>query len=575
MNERDIFYGTRGPRDAQIVLVGEAWGVEEERHQLPFVGQSGVELDRILRDAHLDPNSILFTNVVSARPQGNEFEQFLHSNEKGQTKWRNLHPNAFCLLEIKRLYQQISSVKPRIVIAAGNYALWAMTDCCSVSSTKTATGARVLVPGGITSWRGSMLESSAISFPVRILPIIHPASILRAWYQRAITVHDLSTRVPMALSNDWRPAREKILAPGSFDETIAVLERWLRAMNAGESLRLAHDIETSRGLITCMGFADSDRHALVIPFVRPSSNGLDSYWSLNQEALLARLIGKVLSHPRCLVEGQNYIYDTQYIQRYYGITPKLDFDTMLAHHLLFPGTPKGLDYLSSLYCRYHWYWKEDLKEWDQHINFDTNLQYNAIDVMRTFECATELRRLIVEMDQEDQWRWERKKAALALEMMNRGVSIGVPERAQMAFNLVEKRNDISTRLHRIIPQSWITTKSKKPWFNSPSQTAKVFYDILGLVPQKHRKTGNVTVDDEAIKSLQSKVPLLSPLFKMLEQRRSIDVFHNTFISAKLNHASRMQCSFNPAGTETFRWSSSSNAFGGGTNLQNVPKGDED
>jgi hypothetical protein len=36
----------------------------------------------------------------------------------------------------------------------------------------------------------------------------------------------------------------------------------------------------------------------------------------------------------------------------------------------------------------------------------------------------------------------------------------------------------------------------------------------------------------------------------------------------------MKCSFNTAGTETFRWSSSTNAFWRGTNLQNIPKGEE-
>jgi DNA polymerase I-like protein with 3'-5' exonuclease and polymerase domains len=36
----------------------------------------------------------------------------------------------------------------------------------------------------------------------------------------------------------------------------------------------------------------------------------------------------------------------------------------------------------------------------------------------------------------------------------------------------------------------------------------------------------------------------------------------------------MRCTYNLAGTETFRFSSSEDAFGFGTNLQNIPKGDE-
>lgn len=576
IGDRPLFWGTRGPIDARIVLVGESWGQEEEREQKPFVGESGRELDRMIREAGIDPTSILYTNVVSAHPPGNDMTHFFEPNEKGRLKWQKLHPQPLIISEINRLLKQIAFAPRSLVIAAGNYALWATTNLTSVSSVKsTDRSASILAPGGIVSWRGSMLDGSLTSCP-RILPILHPAAILRAWYQRAVTVHDLRTRIPQALENDWRPGTPPVvLAPPSFDEACAHLREWVRRLDGGEPLRLAHDIETFRGLMTCMGFADSPTNALVIPFVKPVPRGLDSYWPIEQEGTLVHLIAKVLFHPNILIEGQNYIYDTQYIQRYWGGAPRLSFDTMLAHHLLFPGTPKSLDYISSLYCRYHWYWKEDLKEWDQSINFETNLQYNAIDVMRTFECSTVLRRLIVEMNQTEQWEWERRKALLALEMMNRGVRIDRELRARMAFELLNEAAAIQNRLHRMIPQSWSETKSKKPWFSSSKQTQSVLYDSLGLKPKVQRKTGNRSVDDEALTTLSKEYPYLAPMLDLMRSERSIGVFHDNFLSAAVDHDGRMRSSFNTAGTETFRWSSSKNAFGGGTNFQNIPKGEED
>jgi hypothetical protein len=65
------------------------------------------------------------------------------------------------------------------------------------------------------------------------------------------------------------------------------------------------------------------------------------------------------------------------------------------------------------------------------------------------------------------------------------------------------------------------------------------------------------------------------IFDALEEFRSISVFHNTFVKAPLDPGDRMRCMFNVSGTETFRWSSSKNAFGRGTNLQNIPAGEED
>jgi uracil-DNA glycosylase family 4 len=72
----DLWFGTKGPSNANIIIVGESWGSEEARAQRPFVGSSGTELNRILAHAGLNPLDILFTNVVAAQPQGNETWRF-------------------------------------------------------------------------------------------------------------------------------------------------------------------------------------------------------------------------------------------------------------------------------------------------------------------------------------------------------------------------------------------------------------------------------------------------------------------------------------------------------------------
>ena len=47
----DPWFGTHGPRDAEIVIVGEAWGAEESAARRPFVGGAGNELHRMLAEA--------------------------------------------------------------------------------------------------------------------------------------------------------------------------------------------------------------------------------------------------------------------------------------------------------------------------------------------------------------------------------------------------------------------------------------------------------------------------------------------------------------------------------------------
>ena len=587
----DLWYGTSGPRDAQIVVVAESWGSHEAQQKKPLVGPSGYEFDRMLREAGYPRDQIFCTNVFGAQPPNNEVWRFFSTKQSGVPKWKGLQPTEWAKSELNRLYRQLEAVSPRIVIAAGNYALWALTeDLVSYGSESTGDGATVLVPTGISSWRGSMLESSVLgsSKPkLKVLPIIHPAAILRAWYQRAVTVHDLSNRIPLGLRGDWRPVvPPTITSQPTAAEAERVLGNWLIECASGNLLRLSHDIETSRGAITCMAFADGPYRegstALVIPLVRPlHGRGFSDYWTFAEETSLVRTIRLLISHPNVRIIGQNYNYDTQWIERDWGIRPRLDFDTMLAHHLLWPGTPKGLDYLASLYNHYYWYWKDDNKEWEVRADgWEAHLRYNAEDALRTYECATELDSQITAQGFTELWATEKAKNEMALEMMRRGVRIDRKRRAEMGFQLATEKQRINSWLASVIPQTWITQSefapqhSNKSWWDSGKQQKDLFFRILGFPAKRSRKTGNETLDAEALERLRKDVPWAERLWDALELQRSIGVFHNTFIGAELEMDGRMKCSFNTAGTETFRWSSSANAFWRGTNLQNIPKGEE-
>ena len=583
--EVDLWYGTAGPHDARIVIVGEAWGREEALVKMPFAGASGSELTRILFEAGIERKDCLLTNVASIRPPDNEFWRLFD----GESNVRGLYPNDVVLQEMRRLYQQICAFPRSLIIATGNYALWALSDVSGNFPVPNSGGARA--PNGIMNWRGSMIYTKefvhgTLFDPIPLLPIIHPAAILREWSQRYITVHDLRARVPMALAGDWQPADPPILlAPPSYNQCVSRLDHWLRLLDAG-SLRLAADIETYRGIITCLGIADSPRFAMTIPFVRrvdTPTHLLDSWWTPTEETQIVSRLLRLLTHPNVDLEGQNFIYDTQYIAHHWGVTPYANFDTMYGWHVCFPGTPKALDYLSSLFCRYHRYWKDDHKEWDlSHGDPGTLFRYNAEDCVRTFECATAIRGLIGQFGLTDQWDWMRRKRDLALDMMKRGVAIDAKLRDRIGFELMEKYTELANELLKIIPQAWAgepgrSAKTKEPvlWFSSSKQLKWVFGEFLGIQIPIHRKNKTETLGKEALNELRERYPIWRPLFDLLSDLRSVGVFITHFVRAPLDPDRRMRCSFNPAGTETFRWSSSKNAFGRGANLQNLPKGDED
>lgn len=589
-NSSDVFFGTSGPRNARIAIVGEAWGQDEFAAHLPFVGASGRELDRMLGEAGIARSDCFVTNVIPERPYNNELAHpdFFHKKAEAKSPpLAGLYPTEKTLAYIERLSEQLRIVNPTLVIAAGNYALWALSTYARVTPGSDESGRRTgfLVPSGIGDYRGSMVRTTERFGRRPLLPIYHPALILRQWAFRATTVHDLRFRVPLALSGDWdRPTSAyTIIFEPSADEAIAELSATLATLDAAERpLRLTNDIETARGLITCVGLTLRARYALTIPFIRKlPDNSWEAAYPRPTFARVLDLLRRILTHPNALIEGQNYLYDIQYIRKFLGVLPRCDFDTMSAQHVLFPGTPKGAADLSSIYCHYHWHWKDDNKEWDVKGDLSTHLRYNAEDILRQYEFGGVLRELIATHGLSERFERQMARWGLALRMMLRGVRVDTSARQRQLLETMRVAGEYAQWLHSIVPQRYIPPsektglEQKTPWFNSAQQTMWVLYKFFGMKGKRHRKTGNVSSGKEALNDLRGEYPQFASLFDHLSGLRSLGIFSRNFLSAPLDPDGRMRCFFNPAGTETFRFSSSENAFGSGTNLQNIPKGNED
>lgn len=573
----DVFAFTRGDREADVLIVGEAWGADEARQSLPFVGLSGKELDRMLFDAGLATAKILYCNVVDHQPARNEFTEFLYPTKQ---KLGTLHKGLWCssvLMEgIRKLEALIDKVKPKLIIGLGNVPLWALTE--GRASISTEKGYKV--PGGIMKWRGSALFTSEINgrtYP--FLPAIHPAAILRSWDLRFPTVHDLKCRAGRFLRGEmeWGDPDPSGLYSPNFGEAEAWLSDVLCRLEAGELVDLSVDIETwRRSFISCCGFATASSE-ICVPFFYFSPTGeIIDYFTLDQETCIWLLAKKILEHPNVQIIGQNFAYDTQYFRRMHGIDAIVSFDTMVGHHLLWPGTPKSLDYLSSLYCHQHVYWKDESEEWEDGLNHADLWKYNLKDIRKTFEIAQELRELITKFKAWDRYDRQIRQWKSKRKMSLRGVRQDLAARVQMRREMEAARVQLGNYLLACMPENCKYAASGKPWYTSPTYTADIFYRQLGIEPVLHKKTKRPTVDASSFEAIRKRAPWLSSCVDVLDKLRSVEVFISHFLEVKLSSFDlNMRCSFNITGTETFRRSSSSNPFGEGGNLQNIPKGDGD
>src|SRR6202522_1904592 len=209
-----------GPIPSRIMLVGEAPGYEEEQKGLPFQGASGQELNRMLGEAGITRNECFITNVCRVRPANNDLSHFIAKAKKDVTdkhvslKGRMVLPPVAQGVDLLR--EEISLVKPNIIVALGATPLWALTGPVRP----------------ITKWRGSMLYSDSDMGTTKVIPTLHPAYVLRDWSSRAVAVNDLRRAAKFRADIPYPKPNWRFIIRPDFQTTTRCLTEILRILNA-------------------------------------------------------------------------------------------------------------------------------------------------------------------------------------------------------------------------------------------------------------------------------------------------------------------------------------------------------
>lgn len=321
----DFKYST-GPKNAKLAIVGEAWGEEEDKLGMPFVGYAGKELTRLLEEAKISRKDCFITNTFNLRPFDNKIETLCGKKSDVSHNLPQLSTGKYildCYLpHLDRLFWQLQEVRPNLVLALGNTACWALLQSTRISALRGTVTKSVVLP------------------QQKVLPTYHPAAILRNWSLRPITLTDLfKTKRQMEFPEIRRPERFIWINP-----TLDEIKNW--ALQQHDILGV--DIETKNGQITCIGFARTPYDALVIPFW-DKTKADQSFWTSQADELAAWHWVKFLLELPCPKVFQNGLYDLQYITGM-GLRPNnVAEDTMLLHHALFPELPKSLGFMGSVY----------------------------------------------------------------------------------------------------------------------------------------------------------------------------------------------------------------------------------
>ena len=135
-----VVYGVGDP-DADLLFIGEAPGMHEDKQGIPFVGAAGQLLTRMLEGIGLTRDEVYIANIIKCRPPGNRDPQ--PDEIEACTPW---------------LIEQISLIQPVVIVTLGNF----------------ATKFVLQTTQGITRMRGSVHPWHGRT----VIPTFHPAAIL-------------------------------------------------------------------------------------------------------------------------------------------------------------------------------------------------------------------------------------------------------------------------------------------------------------------------------------------------------------------------------------------------------------
>ena len=149
----NVVFG-EGPRDAEVMFIGEGPGEQEDLTGRPFVGRAGQFLDDMLAMIDLKRDKVFIGNMVKCRPPQNRDPL-------------NIEQDA-C---IGYLRNQVALIRPKIIICLGRI-----------------SAIRLIKPDfKITKEHGQWFEKSG----VHMTALFHPAAILRDPSRRPDTFVDL------------------------------------------------------------------------------------------------------------------------------------------------------------------------------------------------------------------------------------------------------------------------------------------------------------------------------------------------------------------------------------------------
>jgi uracil-DNA glycosylase family 4 len=531
--------GPGGRIDSPIVIVAEAPGERELQQRVPLIGGSGKFLWDILRKDKITRNDVYITNVVKRKlvssADGHEItdrQAKIVLTRQERTHWRHI------------LWEELSRLpNVQVIVALGGYALEALVGLDS-----------------ITKARGSVFPIDLQQRRIQVLATYNPAHVMREPRMEIVFRMDLGKLRRLREGTFRVPTINALINP-TYQEAIDCLH-WLKSLREP----IAYDIETMAGETACVGFAASATEGICINF---RSHGTNHY-TVAEEREIRLAIHRLLSDRERSFITQNGMYDASWLWykdriRCHGHS----FDTMLAHHTLYPPLPHDLGFITAQYTD-HPYYKDEGKLWKEEGDINSFWEYNVKDC-----CITRLayEKMSIELQEHklDGFFYnhvmplQRELIAMTCSGVRSDGSLKERFADELGVSLEQARELCQTKAR-------VATGRADFSFNprSGKQLAALLFDELQLVGRGR------TVDKEnreRIRRHPRTNAACRDLIAAIDNYLSEAKFVSTYVGADPDPDGRWRCEFKQTGVSSApgRLSSSQTSWGSGLNFQNIPE----
>jgi len=530
---------SHGDPNAEIIIIAEAPGEREKAMGIPLVGGSGQKLWKELRAYGIERAQCYVTNVCK-RQVSQSTNADIRNPIKGHEgeHWINL---------LRWELDQLPNKK--IILVLGGLALKALFRHDSV-----------------TAWRGSVLHYHGVPTVITF----NPAMVLREPKWEPIFRFDLN-KLNRVIAGRFRYDADKEfiyhhdLSPSEAIDHITRVRDELRPVSL--------DIEVIANETACIGFSNGGKRGVCINFRDQKTN----LYSAEDERRIRLAIQVMFNDERLDFIAQNGNFDICWMWYKDRIRiPRLYFDTMTAHHTLYPRLPHNLGFLTTQYTDYPYY-KEERSIWREGGDISSFWQYNCKDSIITYEIHERLLQELKDQKMDKFYFNHVIKLAPELAIMTvNGIRIDTSLQDQLK---VELKDDVQLYEQKFLAHMKAALAVSKVGdipedytinYKSPTQLADLFFNKLNLIGRGYSTNEE---NRERMRNHHATTPEARAMLEELDTLKYQEKFLSTYASMEIDEDSRARCEYKQIGTQSApgRLSSSKVMWGSGMNLQNQPE----